>query len=129
MTDNPHRYRGIGDNALRHAREMRKHMTPSEQRLWAALRGRALAGWCFRRQHPVGPYILDFFCPAAKVVVEVDGSAHAGREAFDDARTDHLGSYGYTVLRFSNGEVDTCLDWVLERILEELERRRPGGAP
>ena len=58
------------------ARDMRKALTPPEARLWNALRRRAVGGLKFRRQHPIGPFIVDFFCPSAQLIVEVDGSLH-----------------------------------------------------
>lgn len=90
--------------------------TLAEQVLWKALRGRALLGLKFRRQHPVGPYILDFFCPAARLVAEVDGDVHDEQIAYDAARTLHLNAYGYRVVRFRNEEVLSDLPAVLNTI-------------
>jgi len=59
------------------ARYLRKNATPAEQKLWRHLRNREIAGYKFRRQHPVGPYVLDFYCPAARLAIEVDGSGHS----------------------------------------------------
>jgi very-short-patch-repair endonuclease len=71
------------------ARELRRRMTPPELRLWVALRGRAADGLRFRRQHPLGPYILDFYCDVAKLAVEVDGEGHwLGDQPSRDDRRD-----------------------------------------
>jgi len=93
-------------------------MTPAEQVLWEALRGKKLDGLRFRVQHPVGPFILDFWCPARKLVVELDGDIHQDQEEYDEARTKQLESYGYHVIRFHNKEVLTGLPSVLEKIRE-----------
>ena len=69
------------------ARELRKAMTQAEQVLWKALRGRRMAGLRFRRQHPVGRFILDFYCPAAKLGLEVDGGIHDGQAERDEERS------------------------------------------
>ncbi len=82
-------------------------MTPAEKRLWSALRNKQLDGLKFRRQHPVGNFILDFYCPACKLVIEVDGKIHDRPSQInrDRARTAKLMEYGYTVLRFRNEQV------------------------
>ncbi len=74
----------------------------------------------FRRQHPFGIYILDFFCFEANLVVEADGEIHLGREEYDDERTKYLESSGLKVLRFENHDVVTRLDWVIELINSNL---------
>lgn len=92
-------------------------MTAAEQVLWEALRDKKLGGLRFRAQHPVGQFILDFYCPACKLAVELDGSIHEGRAEEDAARTTHLRAYSYRVLRFQNEEVLTNLASVTARIL------------
>lgn len=84
------------------ARELRWNMTDAERKLWAALRRRQILGYRFRRQQPIGPYIADFFCPEAKLIIEVDGSQHGEElQALDDKRrTEWLEKNGYRVLRF-----------------------------
>jgi very-short-patch-repair endonuclease len=89
--------------------------------LWRQLRNRRLNGWKFRRQHPVGPYIVDFVCPAAGLVIEVDGGQHAKQRAHDRVRTEHLNAAGYRVLRFWNNAVSDNLDGVLTRISQAIE--------
>ena len=82
-------------------------MTPAEEKLWEARRGKNLGGLKFRAQQPVGPFILAFYCPARKLVVELDGGVHEGNEQaeHDEARTNQLNAYGYRVIRFRNEEV------------------------
>jgi very-short-patch-repair endonuclease len=89
------------------ARELRKHMTPAERILWVRLRGRRFAGYKFRRQQPIleANAIADFYCPTARLVVELDGETHVGRDAHDAARLLRLEAAGLTVLRFPNPAV------------------------
>ena len=91
-------------------------MTPAEARLWEALRNKQLEGLRFRCQHPVGNFILDFYCPSCKLVVEVDGEIHARQTEYDDARTAKLAEYGCKVLRFRNEQVMNDLPKVLAEI-------------
>jgi very-short-patch-repair endonuclease len=112
------RIRGTTPEIEAAARRLRQNMTPAEQTLWQALKGRQLAGLKFRPQHPVGPFILDFYCPARKLVVELDGGVHDEQVNYDEARARQLNDYGYRVLRFRNQEVLNDLDSVLERILD-----------
>ena len=84
--------------------------------LWSRLRDRRMNGLKFRRQHPFGPYVLDFFCASSNLGVEVDGSGHLDREPRDEARARWLGEHGVRVLRFWNNEVRDSLDAVVEEI-------------
>jgi len=90
--------------ATKHARDMRKAPTLYEQRLWSWLRGRRFGDYKFRRQHPMGPYILDFYCVELKLAIEVDGKQHAGLGMikYDNARTKYLSRRGIEVLRIPN---------------------------
>jgi very-short-patch-repair endonuclease len=106
----------------RAAQALRREMTPAEHRLWQAIRNRQLGGLRFRCQHAVGPFILDFYCPSHRLVVELDGNVHDARAEYDEARTQQLTSYGYRVLRFRNDEVFTDLPSVLERIRRATSR-------
>ncbi len=110
------RIRGTTPEIENAARKLRQNMTPAEKRLWSALRNKQLEGLRFRRQHPVDNFILDFYCPSYKLVIEVDGEIHSDRTDYDDARTDQLAEYGYTVLRFSNERVMNDLPQVLAEI-------------
>jgi very-short-patch-repair endonuclease len=101
------------------ARRLRSASSDAEAKLWLAAKDRRLRGLKFRRQHPWGPYTLDFFCAEAKLVVEVDGGQHAELIAHRDAvRTERLERQGFTVLRFWNIEVLQNLDGCLQRIAE-----------
>jgi very-short-patch-repair endonuclease len=108
------------------AKAMRAQMTDAETILWSRLRGRQVEGAAFRRQHPIGPFIADFACWEASLVIEVDGATHGEeREAYDAARTAELEMRGWTVLRFGNGDVYDTLNGVLEAIrLRVLEARQ-----
>ncbi|MCW5581348.1 MAG: DUF559 domain-containing protein [Luteimonas sp.] len=108
------------------ARRLRRSMTDAERRLWFHLRNRACSGWKFRRQHPLGPYIADFACLRAKVVVEVDGGQHLDA-ASDGVRTRYLGERGFVVLRFWNDDVLLRTEAVLSAIHAVVEARL-GGA-
>jgi very-short-patch-repair endonuclease len=114
--------REIAGGRIEKARDLRRRMTPAEEMLWAALRDRALVGMKFRRQHVMGPYVLDFCCPAGWLVVEVDGDGHneEERRVYDEARTEYLRAAGYRVVRFRNEEVMNDLAGVLGRIVDEV---------
>src|SRR5699024_7985983 len=86
------------------ARQLRQDSTDVEQMLWRQLRGRRLQGWKFRRQHPIGAYVLDFYCAEARLAVETDGGQHGENKAYDDRWTDWLVKRGIRVLRFWNNE-------------------------
>ncbi len=109
--------RGVSPELRQAASQLREQMTTAEQGLWEALRDKKLGGLRFRAQHPVGQFILDFYCPACKLAVELDGSVHDNRAEEDAARTAQLRTYGYHVLRFQNKEIFTSLASVTERIL------------
>jgi very-short-patch-repair endonuclease len=105
------------------ARRLRGDQTDAEDRLWYHLRDRRLKGWKFRRQHPVAPYVADFCCLEAMLIVEVDGSQHAEDEAaYDRARTAHLERHGFRVIRFWNEEVLQETDDVLRAIRRALKK-------
>jgi very-short-patch-repair endonuclease len=105
--------------AVTRARALRLGATSAERRLWLALR-EGLPEARFRRQVPIGPYIVDFCSHAARLVIEVDGSQHQGAAGYDAARTRFLEGEGYRVLRFWNNEVAESLDGVLTAILAAL---------
>ena len=98
------------------ARALRRAATPAERALWELLRNRRLRGAKFRRQQPIGPYIADFFCEEARLVVEADGAPHFPTPPRDLARDGWLRSMGFTVLRFPNREILDEPEHVLQRI-------------
>jgi very-short-patch-repair endonuclease len=103
------------------ARILRRCLTPAEKKLWPRLRAHRLSGVGFRRQHPIGPYIVDFCAPRKKIIVELDGEPHASQKEYDSGRSEYLGSLGYTVIRFWNHEVMADIDAVLKKIREVIE--------
>jgi len=100
-------------------------MTDAERHLWSSLRGKQILGVQFYRQKPIGSYVVDFFAPAAKLVIEVDGSQHfePGPEHYDSARTDYLKSSGLQVLRFDNRQVLLETEAVVERIFNIVQQQ------
>ncbi|MBI5120438.1 MAG: endonuclease domain-containing protein [Rhodospirillales bacterium] len=104
------------------ARGLRQSMTDAERRLWSLLRGRNLGGFKFRRQHPCGPYVLDFACVERTLAVEADGGQHAQNEA-DGRRTKWLESQGWQVVRFWNNDILANTEGVAAVILQALQDR------
>jgi adenine-specific DNA-methyltransferase len=114
------------------ARALRRQMTDAERLLWRHLRNRELGGWKFRRQYPVGPFIVDFICVEKNVVIEVDGGQHAENEALDLQRSAYLNRMGYRVLRFWNNEVLQETEAVLTAIfaiLADAPKNSPSPRP
>jgi very-short-patch-repair endonuclease len=99
------------------AKQLRRNLTPFEWHFWHAVKNRQLAGSKFRRQVPVGPYVADFLCVTARLIIELDGSQHGDAADTDAVRTRYLEAQGYRVLRFWNNDVMTNLEGVL-RIVE-----------
>jgi len=105
-------------NLKQFSQKLRKNMTDAEQRLWARIRGKQLKGYQFYRQKPIGDYIADFYCPKAKLVIELDGGQHYtedGRQK-DKIRDKYLSDNGLKVLRFSDKDVLAQIESVLEKI-------------
>ena len=98
------------------ARRLRRDSTIPERILWGELRNRKLFGLRFRRQYPIGPFIADFYCTQAQLVVEVDGMSHSGRADADRRRTEFIQRHGLHVLRVTNDDVLDDLDAVLMMI-------------
>lgn len=98
-------------------KRLRNNSTPQEILLWSRLKGKQL-GFKFRRQHGIGHYITDFCCPERRIIIELDGSQHAGKheQMYDEKRSEYLHMLGYTVLRFWDNEVTANIDGVLLRI-------------
>jgi very-short-patch-repair endonuclease len=112
---------------LQHVRTLRKDQTPPERLLWSRLRRRQLGNFKFRRQHQIGLYICDFVSLDGRVVIELDGSQHVERAAYDARRDGFLRSAGYRVLRFWNADVQANLDAIVETIYEALHRPEIDG--
>ena len=106
------------------ARELRRNGTKPEAKLWQVLRGTPL-GFSFRRQHPVGPYIVDLYCSPLKLAIELDGDQHCRRLSYDERRTQFLKSKGIHVIRFWNIELNENFDGVCERIAEAIRGLTP----
>ncbi|MEI6234852.1 MAG: endonuclease domain-containing protein [Planctomycetota bacterium] len=100
----------------KYARDLRKDMTPTETKLWAALRDRRYVQLKFRRQRTIGPFIADFCCLEKKVIVELDGDSHAGKEDYDSARQKWLENDGWTVLRFWDSDVYGDIEGVIQAV-------------
>ncbi len=107
------------------AKELRKEMTCAEKILWERLRNRQLGGFKFRRQHPMGSFIADFYCPECKLVIEIDGEIHISQAEADVERTEIIESFGYRVIRFHNADVETNLQIVLQKILTTCQTPLP----
>jgi very-short-patch-repair endonuclease len=107
------------------ARSLRKRATECERILWRHLRNRNFAGYKFRRQHPIDPYTLDFYCPTAKLAIELDGGGHNYRDGQmrDQRREKFLANQGIAVVRFWNHQVREELDSVLQAIWFALEEK------
>ncbi len=110
-------------NLKQRSRQLRKSMTDAERHLWVKIRMKQLKGYQFYRQKPIGDYIVDFFCPRAKLVIEVDGSQHSSDEMteYDRIRDEHIRSLGLRVLRFTNTEVLTNIEGIIESIIENMQ--------
>lgn len=109
-------------NIITLARNLRKNQTFTEQLLWSKLRNNQISGHKFRRQYPIDNYILDFYCPKAKLAIELDGGQHAEPETelIDDVRTKDLDKKGIRVIRFWDHEVINDLDAVISVIQDNL---------
>jgi very-short-patch-repair endonuclease len=103
----------VSPKTIARAKRMRRVPTYPEYRLWMRLRARQIGGLYFRRQHPVGPYILDFYCGQTKLAIELDGVSHDDCAAYDAERTEFLNANGVRVVRFTDDEVLKNLDNVL----------------
>ncbi len=104
-------------------RKLRRQATHAEQVLWKALRAKQFLSIKFKRQHGIGPYIVDFCAPRISLVIEIDGDVHAydTQKAYDEIRQKEIQSVGYSLLRFSNEEVLRNLEGVLMEIAEFLK--------
>ena len=108
------------------AKSLRTHQTEAEQRLWYHLRAHRFMGLKFKRQKPMGPYIVDFVCLEHRLIIELDGGQHADQKSYDSQRDAWLRGQGFQVMRFWNNDVMKQLDEVLEQIRITLS---PGPSP
>ncbi|HET6569516.1 MAG TPA: DUF559 domain-containing protein [Rhodothermales bacterium] len=104
--------------------ELRSSATPAEAALWKLLKGSGLNGRKFRRQHSVGSFILDFYCPSEKLAIELDGELHRSpfRHAYDSTRSDYLAEQGIRIVRFENQQVMQQPDLVLDVIAHHFHK-------
>src|SRR5512143_2513001 len=118
-------------DTLAHSRALRRRPTDAEKALWRELRGRRLMGARFRRQQPIGPFIVDYYCASARLVVEIDGGGHALEKnpERDRERDRALAREGIRVLRFWNTDVLQNLEGVLRTILEAVASPSPRPSP
>jgi len=128
----PHRINIIKQKRVR--KLLRNNPTPWEYKLWGYLKGKQLDGYKFRRQQGIEHYVVDFCCPKVKLIIELDGSGHLMQSAIvkDKKRQDDLESWGYTVFRFLNSELDENADAVLRIISEkcgELSKQTTPAPP
>ena len=100
--------------------QLRTNATEAEQKIWYFLRNRQFEKFKFRRQHPIGVYIVDFVCLIEKLIIELDGGQHAERIPYDERRTRALREKGFRVLRFWNNDVMQNTEAVLEAVLAGL---------
>jgi very-short-patch-repair endonuclease len=121
--------RPVPPDLLRHAREMRGEATDAETLMWYLLRNRRLADAKFRRQHPIGRYIVDFFCKEYRLVVELDGGQHRDQQTYDARRDAFLREQGLSVLRFWNNDVLGETEGVLQQIWELIEKAKDPSPP
>ncbi len=101
------------------ARQLRSSLTPAEVVLWQHLRLHQLGGFKFRRQHPIGRFIVDFYCAEYKLAVELDGDSHAQQVEYDATRTEWLEQHGYRIVRFSNQDVMNSIEAVVTEIARQ----------
>jgi very-short-patch-repair endonuclease len=116
-------YRRTDPKTFSHAHQLRDNSTEAETVLWQALRANRLDNVHFRRQHAIGPYIVDFCAPRDKIIIEVDGGQHLDQVEYDTKRTAYLEAQGYRVLRFWNDDVLKRRNEVLTVILEAVQHK------
>ena len=105
------------------ARKLRQNLTEQEAVMWHLLRNRGVNGYKFRRQYPIGNYVVDFVCRELKLIIELDGGQHnePTNIEYDQKRTQYLNEKGYRVIRFWNNDIDENLEGVYQSILKALD--------
>jgi very-short-patch-repair endonuclease len=114
-------HRRTNPKIFSNSHELRHNQTDAENKLWQVLRNHQLNNIHFRRQHAIGPYIVDFCAPSEKLIIEVDGGQHLEQQEYDSERTAYLEAKNYQVLRFWNNEVMENMDGVLQVIQNMIE--------
>jgi len=111
-------WKGATPKIFANAKDLRANLTEAEEKLWKSLRGNKLEGYKFRRQHPLGLYIVDFYCHSLKLAIEIDGEYHftEKQKLMDDNRTKEIEFQGVNVIRFTNQEVMNDITQVIEKI-------------
>ena len=124
----PTKLHHIAPAILQRSRDFRHPLTPTEAKVWEAVRHRQL-GFKFRRQHPIGRFIADFYCAEVSLVVEIDGDSHTPPDQadYDAARGQWLEEHGYRVIRFTAEQVEENLAGVVEGIRKACEERAETG--
>ena len=116
-------YYGAKPETFEAAKILRKHMTSHEKLLWEKLKLKQICGVRFRSQHPIDFFIADFYCHAARLVVEIDGKNHDRQKEYDDGRSTEMERYLIKVMRFTNSEVENDIGNVVKRIETEVTSR------
>ena len=111
-------------NLIQRARELRRNSTDAERVMWSSLRSRQFGSYNFRRQQPIGSFIVDFVCFEKRLIVELDGGQHMENESHDRERTEWLEGQGFFVLRFWNNQVLKEIDTVKFEVLSALQSVR-----
>jgi len=122
-------YYGATSSTFEKAGQLRNKMTEEEFVLWERLKGKQICNVRFRRQHPLNVYIVDFYCHEAKLVVELDGKIHLNIKEYDKARTLIIKEFNIGVIRFSNFELNTNINKVINQIAEEVKTRLESKIP
>ena len=127
MREKIHNITALRDNR----KKLRNSLTHAEAKLWTFLKNSQLENKKFRRQHSVGPYVLDFYCPSEKICIELDGEGHYNEASFeyDSARTEYLNSLNIKVIRFENNDVFENTEGVLEEIRRNFISDQPPPDP
>ncbi len=120
-------YSYLMDTKYLRARNLRKNLTQQERKLWNILRNKQFHNLSFRRQHPIGNYIVDFICRSQKLIIELDGGQHNIDEniRYDKERTIFLENLGFKVIRFWNNDIDNNIEGVIKFIEENINQPSP----
>ena len=110
-------------NTITVRRELRRNMSPAEKLFWSKVANRQFLNLKFRKQHGVGPYVVDFYCPSVQLITEIDGDTHFGKEneARDAKRTEYLMSLGYRIIRYNNLDVLNNIDGVFQDLENKIK--------